>query len=111
MASSESRVELLRPPYEPVWLDLGMVYPVPEDAPHTESQGRDVQSEVRAEVTMRDVTTTGHTLLYVRYDAPIPGPAYARTAQWVLAWTVRPRDDGQSLLDVHTSPPGPRQER
>lgn len=94
----DTGAEAVRPP-EPVWLDLALVYPVAEDCPLVVPGGRDLQAEVPAEVTLRDVATTGHELVYVRYDAPHDGE-FSRTAQWVLRWAVRPREDGQPLRAV-----------
>lgn len=59
-----------------------------------------------AEIVMRSrtTTTTGHVIVYVRYDLPADN-TYARTAHWILNWATRPRHDGQPLREIITAPP------
>lgn len=82
----------LRPvvPPRPVWVDLGVVYPLRERPRVVLDDGVDLQARVPGELKMWHRATTGHWIGWVVFSIKT-GNGSAPQGQWVFADALSPR--------------------
>lgn len=81
----------VKPPL-PVWVDLGVVYPLPERPTHALADGVDLQATVAGELQMWNRTTTGYWIGWVEFRIST-GSGSAPASQWIMASALSPRVD------------------
>lgn len=86
-------------PPRPVWVDLGVVFPLRERPAQFFPEALDLQAQVPGEAHMHALTTTGLRVVYVTFSMRSTRGGFEVT-QWVVARAVQSRADSADRRDA-----------